>query len=182
MNAFKSLATAFLIGWLLPWPAPHAWAQGQATSGNATQPRSIEPMEFIRLAHSSSSFQERAAKLAAGRETRPEVKSYAAAAADFRAGLLKRLETFAGERNMPVPSMKEFEHQVILENLEPLDFLALSRRYAEVQIQALDQELTVYRAASLGPNEEVKAFAAQVLPELQRQREEAQKMYEAIKP
>ena len=32
--------------------------------------------------------------------------------------------------------MPAFEHKVILENLQPLDSLELSRRYSEVQVQA----------------------------------------------
>jgi putative membrane protein len=83
---------------------------------------------------------------------------------------------------VPLPSAKEFERQVILENLEPLDALELSRRYAEIQVQAIDRELGIYQAASRGPHQEIKDFAAQVLPELQRRREGAQAMYEAVKP
>jgi predicted outer membrane protein len=158
------------------------WAQGQGASGGAAQTRPIEPQEFLRLAYSSASLQGQAAKLAASRETRPEVKTYATAAVDFRQGLLQRIETFAKERGMPLPSVKEFEHQVIIENLEPLDYLALSRRYAEIQVQALGQEVGIYQAASRSPSAEIKAFAEQVLPELQRQQEGAQKMFEAVRP
>ena len=161
---------------------PIVRAQGQGASPPATQTRPIEPQEFVRLAYSSASLQAQAARLAAGRDTRPEVKSYATAAAEFRGGLLQRLEAFAKERNMPLPSAKEFEHQVILENLEPLDALELSRRYAEIQVQALDREIGIYQAASRSPHQEIKEFAAQVLPELQQRLKGAQTMYDAIKP
>ena len=167
---------------MLPGTGTVALAQGQGAPGSSTQTRSIEPEEFLRLAYSSASLQGQAAKLAASRETRPEVKSYAGEAADFRLKLLQRIEAFARERNLPLPSVKEFEHQVIIENLEPLDFLALSRRYAEIQMQALDQELGIYRAAARSGHQEIKAFADQVIPDLEKQREGAQKMYDAIKP
>ena len=159
-----------------------AIAQGQQAVGAPAQTRPIEPQEFLRLAYSSATLQGQAAKLAASRETRPEVKTYAAAAADFRLGLLQRIEAFARERNLPLPAEKEFEHRVIIENLEPLDYLALSRRYAEIQVQALEQELGIYQAAARSPSEEIKAFATQVLTDLQQQREGAKKMYETIKP
>ncbi len=120
--------------------------------------------------------------MAAGRDTRPEVKEYAAAAADFRAGLLQRLEAFGRERSIPLPATKEFEHQVIIENLEPLDALELSRRYAEIQVQALDREIGIYQAASRSPHQEIKEFAVQALPELQQRLKGAQTMYDAIKP
>ena len=167
---------------VLPGAVPVAWAQGQGAPAPSTQTRSVEPEEFLRLAYSSASLQGQAAQLAASRDTRPEVKSYAAAAVNFRQGLLQQIETLARERNMQLPSVKEFQHQVIIENLEPLDYLALSRRYAEMQMQALDQELSIYRAASNSTQQEIKTFADQVLPELEKQREGAQTMYDTIKP
>jgi hypothetical protein len=95
---------------------------------------------------------------------------------------MQRIEAFARQGNMTLPSVKEFEHQVIIENLEPLDYLALSRRYAEVQVQAIEQELTIYQAGSQSPDQGVKSFATQVLAELQQQRDGARTMYEAVKP
>lgn len=83
---------------------------------------------------------------------------------------------------MALPSVKEFEHQVVLENLEPLDYLALSRRYAEIQMQALGQEIGIYRAASRSRNQDIVAFASQVLPDLERQQADARKMHETVKP
>jgi predicted outer membrane protein len=177
-----ALSGMALLGMALLGAAPAAMAQGAGTSGAPAQTRSIEPQEFLRLAYSSASLQGQAAKLAASRETRPEVKSFAAAAVELRTGLLQRIEAFSRERNLPLPSVKEFEHQVILENLEPLDYLALSRRYAEIQIQALEQELGIYQAAARSGSDEIKAFAAQVLPELQKHLVDAQKMFEAVKP
>ena len=178
----RPLIIALIVGGALSGAAPMAWAQGQGTSTAPAQTRPIEPQEFLRLAYSSATLQGQAAKLAAGRETRPEVRSFATAAADFRLNLLQRIEAFARERSLPLPPGKEFEHQVIIENLEPLDYLALSRRYAEIQLQALGQEIGIYQAAARSPSADIKAFAEQVLPELQRQQEGAQRMYEAVRP
>jgi predicted outer membrane protein len=182
MNIRRILMASFVLVTVPPGAISIVRAQGQGASAPATQTRPIEPQEFVRLAYSSASLQSQAARLAIGRDTRPEVKDYAASAADFRASLLQRLETFAKERGMPLPAMKEFEHQVIIENLEPLDALELSRRYAEIQVQALDREIGIYQAASRSPHQEIKEFAAQVLPELQQRLKGAQTMYDAIKP
>jgi predicted outer membrane protein len=182
MMVQKPLLIALTLGVALSGAAPAASAQGQGASNAPAQTRPIEPQEFLRLAYSSATLQGQAAKLAADRETRPEVKSYATGAAEFRLGLLQRIEAFARERSLPLPSVKEFEHQVIIENLEPLDYLALSRRYAEIQVQAIGQEIGIYQAAARSPSAEIKAFAEQVLPELQRQQEGAQRMYETVRP
>lgn len=60
--------------------------------------------------------------------------------------------------------MEVLEHRVVLENLEPLDDLALSRRYAEVQVQALEQEIRGYVVAGHGTDEGMKRLAAEMLP------------------
>jgi putative membrane protein len=182
MKIRRILMAASVLVTVLPEAIPVVRAQGQGASAPTTQTRPIEPQEFVRLAYSSASLQAQAARLAAGRDTRPEVKDYAASAADFRASLLHRLEAFARERSIPLPAMKEFEHQVIIENLEPLDALELSRRYAEIQVQALDREIGIYQAAGRSPHQEIKEFATQVLPELQQRLKGAQTMYDAIKP
>ena len=77
--------------------------------------------------------------------------------ARFRAEQLGRLRRIAEERGLQLPKEEEFEHKVVLENLEPLDYLALSRRYAEVQVQALEQEIRGYEAAAQGPDEGAEA-------------------------
>ena len=159
-----------------------SWAQGQGTSTAPVQTRPIQPQEFLRLAYSSATLQGQAAKLAASRETRPEVRSFAASAADFRLGLLQRIEAFAKERSLPLPSVKEFEHQVVIENLEPLDYLALSRRYAEVQVQALEQEIRGYEAAARGADDATKQLSAEMLPQLRPRLEAAHRMHDAVKP
>lgn len=182
MNKFKPLIAASLIGLSALGSVTMPSAQAQTTSAPSTPARAIEPQEFLRLAYSSSSLQGQASKLASDRETRPEVKSYATAAAAFRLGLLQKIEAFAKDRGLPLPATQEFEHRVIIENLEPLDYLALSRRYAEIQLQALDQEIGIYRAASQSSNQEIKTFADEILPQLQQQREGAQKVFDTVKP
>lgn len=183
MQGMKPLASASLLGIVLLGWCPSVMAQGQGTPGApAQQTRPIGPEDFLRLAYSSATLQGQAAKLAATRETRPEVRSFATTAADFRMGLLQRIEAFARERSLSLPSVKQFEHQVIIENLEPLDYLALSRRYAEIQVQALEQEIGIYQAASQSANQDIKTFATQVLPELEQQRAGARKMYETVRP
>lgn len=182
MSTARIILTGALLGITLLSVAPAAVAQGQAAQSVPVQARSIEPQEFVRLAYSSATLQWQAAKLAASRETRPEVRSFAATASDFRIGLLRRIEAFAKERGIPLPATKDFEHQVIIENLEPLDYIALSRRFAEIQIQALEQEIGVYQMASRAANPDIKEFAGEFLPKLERQRDEAREMYEAVRP
>jgi predicted outer membrane protein len=182
MKTLGAIIAALVLGASLTGYIPTASAQEGGGAGPAAQTRPIEPPEFVQLAYSSALLQEQAAKLAAGRDTRPEVKSAAAAAAESRTTLLHRLEGFAKERNIPIPAAMVFEHRVIIENLEPLNALELSRRYAEVQVQSLEQEINIYRAAGRSPDQGLKAFATQILPGLQQQLDDARTLFQSVRP
>jgi putative membrane protein len=142
----------------------------------------VDPARFLAFAHSSAVLQERASTLAASKDTRPEVKEFAREMARFRGEQLGRLRAVAQERGLQLPKDEEFEHKVVLENLEPLDYLALSRRYAEVQVQALEQEIRGYEAAARGSDETMKRLAAETLGQLRQRLEAARRMEAAVKP
>jgi nitrate/TMAO reductase-like tetraheme cytochrome c subunit len=104
---------------------------------------------------------------AASKDTRPEVKEFAREMARFRGQQVERLRAVAQERSLRLPGPEdELEHRVVLQNLEPLDYLALSRRYAEVQVQALEQEIRGYEAAARGADDATKQLSAEMLPQL----------------
>ena len=177
----QALTIACLVSAALIGPVPHGViAQGQER-GDVQRP-APSPKQILSLAFSSATLQARAAQIAAERETRPEVRRFAQTAVEFRTEHLRRLEALARDYGLTLPAVMEFEHQVILENLEPLDFLALSRRYAEVQVQALEQELQIYQAALRAPDEALSSFARQTLPQLEQQLEVARKALAAVQP
>ena len=137
---------------------------------------------FLRLAHSSAVLQSSAAQLVASREARPEARAFAQLMVEFRREQIPKLEAAARDHQLAVPSVQEFEHQVILENLQPLDFLALSRRYAEIQVQALEQELRGFTSAESSPNDWLKNLANETRPRLQHLLDEARQMQKAVGP
>ena len=167
-------ALAVLLG--LGGAVPPSPARGQAPA----EDRPVDPARFLGFARSSAVLQERASSLAASRETRPEVREFAREMARFRGQQLERLRAVAQERGLKTPTEEEFEHRVVLENLEPLDFLALSRRYSEIQVQALEQEIRGYEAASRAP--EMRSVADEMRPELRRRLEAAHRMRDAVRP
>ena len=163
------------------WSA--AQAQTPAAPPAAAQSlQAPDPQRFVDLAFSSASLQAKAAAMAANRDTRPEVKTFAQAMQAFRDGHMRRLQAFAQERSLKLPAVEQFDHKVLLENLEPLDLLALTRRYAELQIQALEQEIRLYQAAAQGQDNALKGFAQEMMPQLQEQLEAARKVWDAVKP
>jgi putative membrane protein len=155
---------------------------GAATAQTAEAVRPLDAETFVRLAHSSAILQTRAAELAAGRNTRSEARTYAQRMLEFRRGQVAALERAASENGLRINAVKQFEHQVLIDNLEPLDFLALSRRYAELQVQALQQELQIYAGGERCPAAWVKVFANENLPILQRLLAEAEAVRQAVGP
>jgi len=141
----------------------------------------MDATRFLSLAQSSSAMQARASELVTSRDTRPEARSFAQAMLEFRRALGSKLEGLARERNLKLPTVLDFEHRTILENLEPLDALELSRRYAEVEIQALEQELQIYRSVPAS-DESLRAFANDTAPKLQQRLDEARRARQAIGP
>lgn len=160
-----------------------AWALAVPGAVIAQDPGGpVDVARFLGFAHSSALLQQRASALTASRDTRPEVQEFAREMARFREQQLVRLQSFAQERGAALPAEVEFEHRVVLENLEPLDFLALSRRYGEIQVQALMQEIRGYEAAEKGPDEGLKQMAAEMLPQLRQRLEAANRMHDTVKP
>jgi putative membrane protein len=146
--------------------SPSAARASAASRVDPNAPVDVEP--FLRFALSSARMQARAAELALLKQPRPEVAQAAEAMLEFRRSRLQALEALAHRAGVTVAGDLEFEHAIVLENLEPLDFLALSRRWVEVQTQALQQELLFYRAflAQDRPDPQVAAFARDALPDL----------------
>ena len=166
------------VAWVLLALLPHAAAQPTAAPAATV----LDPASFVRLAHSSALLQAQAAQLVASRETRPEARAFAQKMVEFRREHLSRLKAAARDHQLAVPSVQEFEHQVVLENLEPLDFLALSRRYAEIQVQALEQEVRGYTSGENSSESWLKSLAADTRPRLQQLLDEARQMQKAVGP
>jgi putative membrane protein len=168
--------------------AATAWGAAAIVTPVAAQPvqpaarsRLVPDAEtFLRLAHSAAVLQAQAAELAASRDTRPEVRAFARRMAEFRREQIASLLSAARERTLAVSPVPALEHKVILENLEPLDSLELSRRYSEVQVQALEQEMAAYAQAESSPDGWVATVARDSKARLQGLLDEARQVRQAI--
>jgi predicted outer membrane protein len=137
--------------------------------------------ERVARLHSAALLQERAATLAAARDTRPEVKAFAAEMSAWRHGQLGRLRGYMQEVGMRPPPLLP-EHEAAWEGLEPLDYLALTRRYAELQVQALEWEIRAYEEATRASDPSLAALAREMLPDLRRMIEGARGAHAAAGP
>jgi putative membrane protein len=137
--------------------------------------------EFVVSARSSAMLQLKAAEIAAKSDARPEAKQFAQEMTGFRQAHLRAIEALATANKIALPAELNFEQKVLIENLAPLDFLALSRRYAELQVQALEQETQEYEQAANQAGA-AAGLITEYLPQLRQQLDRARGMAKAVGP
>jgi predicted outer membrane protein len=136
--------------------------------------------EALRVLYGLAEIQQRAAALAMARDTRPEVKAFATQMASWRETQVPRLRDFLAQRGITSPQMTE-DQRAVWDGLEPLDLLALTRRYAELQVQGLEREIAGYEGAAMTGDEALVGLSQEMLPRLRSLLEEARRTHEAVK-
>jgi len=137
---------------------------------------------FIESAYASAVFQVRISRITAAKDPRPSIKALAERVHDFRAAQLPELARIAEAIGVGVRDMLDLELRSIIENIEPLDYLALSRRYAEVEVQALSREIVAYENAARSEVQEIRDYAAATLGKLRDLNKAAQTELAAVMP
>ncbi|MBK3402886.1 DUF4142 domain-containing protein [Methylorubrum populi] len=137
---------------------------------------------FVEAAYASAVFQERISRVAAAKATRPGIKVLAERVRDFRSAQLPTLGRLAAAVGIEVRDTLDLELRSIVENIEPLDYLALSRRYAEVESQALEKEIAAYEEAARSSSQQVRGYAATHLETLRSFGKEARDELKAVGP
>lgn len=140
------------------------------------------PGRFIEAAYSSALFQARISRIAAAKDTRPGIKALAERVRDFRSAQLPELARLAETAGIQVRDTLDLELRSIVENMEPLDYLALSRRYAEVETQALGREIAAYEGAARSEVRPIRDYVAATLDRLRDLDEAARAELAAVAP
>lgn len=121
---------------------------------------------FIEAAYASALFQAQISRIAAAKDTRPGIKALAERVRDFRTAQLPELARLAETAGIQVRDTLDLELRSIVDNIEPLDYLALSRRYAEVETQALGREIASYEEAGRSQTPAIREYVATTLDRL----------------
>ena len=137
---------------------------------------------FVEAAYASAVFQAHISGIAATKEARPEIKALAERVRDFRATQLPELVQLARGAGIEVRDTLDLELRSIVENMEPLDFLALSRRYAEVETQVLDKEISAYEEAARSGPQSIREYASATLGRLRDLGKAARDGLAAVRP
>lgn len=158
------------------------FALGCLAASHAARAADPAAARFVEAAYASAQFQDRISKAAQGRDLRPEAKALTQEVGAYRDRQIPALVNLAKGAGVPVRDALDRELRSVAENLEPLNGLELSRRYAEAEAQALDKEVGVYDEAARSGPDSVKTFAGRELPELQRLRDLARSAFDNVKP
>ncbi|MFL9827304.1 hypothetical protein [Rhodoplanes sp. SY1] len=174
-RVFVSVALADVtLGVLVPrFAAAQAPAPAGPNAGAAA---------LLRLALSSARMQARVCEIVRAKDVRPEVRGLAETIAAFRREQVPRLEAVSGEHGITVSPVLEFEHQIAIDNLAPLDFLALGRRFVELEQQALEQEITIWRRGQGAAEPWLAALAGESLPRIEALLADARKVAVGVVP
>ena len=161
------LAFAALTLWIVGVSRPHA----DEAAGR-----------FIEAAYASAVFQAKISRITASKDPRPGIKALAERVRDFRASQLPELAQLAGKTGVEVRDTLDLELRSIVENIEPLDYLALSRRYAEVEVQALGREIVAYEEGARSEAQPIRDYVAATLGRLRDLEAAAQAELSAVAP
>ena len=142
----------------------------------------IQIERFFGFATSATRLALAASQAAAKRELRPEIKDAARTIAEVRVQQLADLAASAQADGLVLTQDLQFEHRVGLENLIPLDYLAFSRRYAEMMVQIVAQEREAYKWAVSSGDQGLADLARQATKHLDAADRSAKAALAAVGP
>lgn len=152
-----------------------------AVAQTAAAPVELRADRFLAFATSAATLALEASRLVETRDTRPEIREAAGRVAAERRAQLEGLRKAAGEAGIALTGL-QFEHQVAFENLQPLDNLGFSRRYAELMRQLVEQEREAYAAAAASGDPRLAALGRESAPLLDRLDAVIGPAHETVKP
>lgn len=136
----------------------------------ASAQTAMPPQDFVHKAAVSTMFAVESATLALHKTTSPEIKSFAHRLANDRGTTGSSLRQIIAKRSdIALPERPDGRQLDLLRDLATLQGPEFDRAYVAAQRQAQEESLAVIAAyAESGSDPELKAFAEQTLPVLQK--------------
>lgn len=158
---------------------PGATPPGGGVTKGETDPNAmtLDATRFVEQAASSGMFEVESAQLITDTDARQEVADFAQTLIDDHQTANDRLKEIAQNAGITVPERMSPEHQQKLERLRGLDAQQLEQQFVDVQVQAHQQAVDLFRRASEQLQKaELKTFAKETLPKLESHLETARKL------
>jgi putative membrane protein len=150
--------------------SPLAFAQsvGEKSGVNAVLGVAPKTVDFITEAGANTLFVIQSSQLAASKTER-RVKEFAQHVLDDRSKIGDELKTLAQKAGLPASSATNTSQQKMLERLAALNGDDFTQQYLDDQVTALKNDTALFtRYSKGGDNTEIKSWATQTLPALQK--------------
>jgi putative membrane protein len=137
-------------------------------------PANITDQDFITLAAQSDMTEAHLGQMAAEQASSQAVKDYAQTLVTEHTSDYNKLTALAKKANLTVPTGIDDKHQKMIAPLEKLKGKAFDRSYIHTMITSHETAAAAYDLESRsGQNADVKAYAQQTLPTLEKHKNDA---------
>lgn len=150
---------------------PGGTSQSPMMAPNAASQAAVSPLdrEFMVMAAHSDQFEIQSSQLALQKTTNPQVREYAQMMIQQHTQSSQLLAQIAAERGVTLPTAPAPFDQAVIEQLAQLSGAEFDRAYMEAQANGHLKTTTIYQTEiGQGQDQEVRAFAAQLLPAVQQ--------------
>src|SRR3954454_19784081 len=152
-----------------------AWAQGAG-------PTKVADQEFVTFAAQNDMAEAHLGQLAAEQASSQAVKEYAQMLVTDHTKDYQQLSMLAQKAGVDVPKELDASHIKLIAPLQKLKGPAFDRRFATQNIAAHETAAAAYDKESRdGQNPDLKAYATQTIPILEKHKNEAQQLSKAGK-
>jgi putative membrane protein len=156
-----------------------AQTQKPAAPEMASPPQKMTDGSFVQMAMISNGFELKSSQMAAEKGQSAEVKVFAEQMIADHTKAGDALKSALAEANITVPPAAPLDakHQKMLDELTTASGEDFDKAYVKMQTQAHIEAVTLFRAYSnAGDNAQLKAFAAETLPTLEKHLDHAKKL------
>jgi len=117
------------------------------------------------------------AKVALSKATSPKVKQFAQMMIDDHTKANEELKSLASSKNIVLPTTLPEDHQKTINDVSEESGKKFDRKYMDVMLEDHKKDVDKFqKLADNGNDEDIKAFAAKILPTLIHHKEEAEKL------
>src|SRR3954468_1524390 len=145
-----------------------------------TPPPAGGPEKFVEVAAQTDMMEAHLGQLAADQAAKDEVKTFAQTIVADHTTDYQQLSTVAGKANLTVPKGLDAAHNKMIAPFEKLKGANFDHRYVQEMIAGHQKAILEYkRESESGENADIKAYANQALPVLQKHLQAAQDLQPA---
>ncbi len=163
----KIIVSAICLGAL-------CYAPAFAQKRHAAKSMGMTDQQFVDFAAQTDMTEASLGQLAASQASRQDVKDYAQMLVTDHTNDYNQVSTVAGKANLVVPKGLDAAHNTMIAPFQKLQGSAFDHRYIQEMIAGHTHAISVYTKESANAqNADLKAYASQTLPTLQKHLEGA---------